>query len=55
MINRKRRFPTFAMILLILGLLWLLNSIGALIINIPWLPVILIIVAIGMIINRYQK
>jgi hypothetical protein len=53
--NKKGRtkFPTFATILLVLGLLWLLTDMNILTINIPWIPVILIIVAIGMILNRY--
>jgi hypothetical protein len=50
----KRKFPTFASILLTLGILWLLNDTNILPINIPWIPVVLIIVAIGMIVNRYS-
>jgi hypothetical protein len=49
----KRRFPTFAIILLVVGLIWLLNEINVISVNIPWIPVVLIIIAIGMIINRY--
>jgi len=52
--RRKTRFPTFAVILLIVGLLWLLNELKVITINIPWIPIILIIIAIGMIINRYK-
>ena len=51
----KKGFPTFAVILLVLAVLWLLNEIDILTINIPWLPIILAIIAIGMIVNKYQK
>ena len=49
------RFPTFAVILLVVGILWLLNELNVLAVNIPWWPVILIIVAIGWIVNSYTK
>lgn len=51
--TKKRKFPTFAVILLVVGLIWLLNELKLITINIPWIPVVLVIVAIGMIINRY--
>ena len=51
----KNRFPTFATILLIVGIMWLLNDLGIVYIKIPWIPLILIIVAIGMIYNRFTK
>ena len=50
----KRGFPTFAIILLVIGLLWLMGDLDILTINLPWIPIILIIVAVGMIINRYH-
>lgn len=51
----KRKFPTLAVILLTVAVLWLLNSIQILKIDLPWLPIILIIIATGMIVNRYSK
>jgi len=51
----KKGFPTFAVILLVLAVLWLLTEISVLIINVPWLPIIIGIIAIGMIVNKYQK
>ncbi len=48
-----KRFPTFAIILLIVGFIWLLNDLKILNVNIPWIPVILIVVASAMIYNRY--
>ena len=51
----KTRFPTFAIILLVLGLVWLLNDTKVIAINLPWIPIILIVIAIGMIFNRVSK
>lgn len=51
----KRRFPTFAIILLAIGLIWLLNDLKLITIDIPWIPVIIIIIALVMIINRVLK
>ncbi len=50
----KRRFPTFATILLLVGVVWLLSDLKLLAIPVsfPWIPAILIIVALGMISNR---
>ena len=48
----KCKFPTFAVILLVLSLLWLLSEFGVITVSIPWIPVVLIVVAIGMIFNR---
>ncbi len=51
----KKKFPAFAVILLVLALIWLLQELEYITTNVPWLPVIIIIVAIGMIINRYAR
>ena len=54
MIRQRRKFPTFAVILLALGIIWLLNELKIINININiWIPIIVIIIALGMIINRY--
>jgi hypothetical protein len=52
MIN-KRKFPILAMILLVVGIIWLLTELKIITIPIPWIPIALIIIALGMIINRY--
>ena len=52
---RRSSFPTFAVIVLVLSVLWLLNSMGVLTVEVPWLPVILIIIAIGWIIHHYSR
>jgi len=51
---RNRRFPMFAVFLLVVGIIWLLTELKIVIIPIPWIPIVLIIIAIGMIINRYM-
>lgn len=51
----KPKFPTLAVILLVVALIWLLGEMDYLTINIPWIPVVLIIIAIGMIINKYKE
>jgi hypothetical protein len=50
----NEKFPTLATILLVIGVAWLLNDTGIFFIKIPWVPLILVVVAIGMIINRYK-
>ncbi|MDP2925846.1 MAG: hypothetical protein Q8N99_05735 [Nanoarchaeota archaeon] len=53
--KNKLRFPTFAIVLLIVGVIWLLNELDILPWkDIPWIPLVLIIIAVGMIINRYN-
>jgi uncharacterized membrane protein YoaK (UPF0700 family) len=53
--KNKPKFPTLAVVLLILAVIWLINDMGYLAIKIPWIPVILIVVAVGIIINRYRE
>jgi len=50
----KTKFPTLATILLFTGIVWTIQALGYVKIDFPWLPVVLIIVAIGMIANRYK-
>ena len=52
---RGRRFPTFPVVVLVLGILWLLGDLEVLTVDVPWLPVILIMVAIGWIVNSLRK
>ncbi len=51
-----RRFPTFAVIVFVFALIWLLTDLGLIPnVDIPWLPLILLIVAFGWIINRLKN
>ncbi|MBW2982462.1 hypothetical protein KY343_06290 [Candidatus Woesearchaeota archaeon] len=49
------RFPTVAVILLVVGIVWLLSDLGIITVSIPWWPIILIVIALGWIINRYTQ
>ena len=51
----KKSFPTFAFLVLVAGVIWLLTEIGILTIDIPWLPIVVIILALGWIINHYAR
>jgi len=51
----RRGFPTFAVILLVLAVLWILTEVQVITSNIPWFPIILAIIAIGWIIDHYSK
>ena len=55
MAKEYRRFPIFWVIVLAFGLAWFFNELGIIDIDIPWLPLILIIVAIGAIFNRINR
>jgi hypothetical protein len=52
---KQKGSPTLAIILLTMGLVWLLNDLNIISVNIPWIPVILIIIAVGMIMNRINR
>ena len=51
----KKSFPTFAVIVLILSVIWMLRELNVVLWDIPWLPLILIIVSIGWIIDRRKS
>ncbi|MFA5856187.1 MAG: hypothetical protein WC867_02445 [Candidatus Pacearchaeota archaeon] len=56
MVKNNNKFPIFAAVLLVLGIVWFFNELNILPwSNIPWFPLILIVIAIGMIINRYSE
>ena len=48
-------FPTFAVIVFILAVLWILGDTGVLAVNVPWFPVIIAVIALGWIVNNYAK
>ncbi|MFW5846578.1 MAG: hypothetical protein ACOCUU_00320 [Nanoarchaeota archaeon] len=51
----KRKFPALATLLLIFGVAWLASEIYNIAIDLPWLPTILIVIAIAMIYNRLRE
>ena len=55
--NWSEEFPTFWWVVLVLAGVWFMEDMGWLGANFsfPWFPAILVIVAIGAIINRRKK
>ena len=51
----KGKFPTLAVIVLIFAVVWLVSEVYEVYVNVPWLPLILIIVALGWIFNRFNN
>lgn len=49
----KKKFPMLAVFLLVFASFWLLNELRVIDIKLPWIPIALIIIAVGMIFNRY--
>ena len=47
-------FPTFAVILLVIGVLWLLSDLGVITVDVPWVPVVLIIIALGAMCHKHK-
>ncbi|MBR9698849.1 hypothetical protein GOV09_00125 [Candidatus Woesearchaeota archaeon] len=52
---KKDKFPTFAVIILVIAVIWLLTDLGVIAINVPWIPLILIIIAVGWIADSFKK
>ena len=53
--HKKKGFPTFAVIVLVVAVIWFLSGLGYITLDIPWLPLIIGIIAIGWILNYYGK
>ena len=49
----KKAFPTFAVIVLLFAVFWLLSDLGVITVSLPWFPVIIGVIALGWIINHY--
>lgn len=52
---KREIFPTISIIILVTGILWLINELEILKIDIPWFPVVLIIIGIAGIIEFYRR
>jgi hypothetical protein len=52
---KKEIFPTISIIILVTGILWLINELEILTIDIPWFPVVLIIIGIAGIVEFYRR
>jgi len=53
--GHSKRFPVFAIFLFIIALAWLLNDLNIVSINLPWIPLALLLFAIGMLMNFYCR
>ena len=51
-VTYRRKFPVLGFIILIFASLWLLREMSVVDLRVPWLPIVLIIIAIGIIFNR---
>jgi hypothetical protein len=47
------KFPVLGVILLIVGIVWLLTELKVIVIDFPWIPVVLIVIAVALIWNRF--
>jgi len=50
--RKKFRFPVFAVIILVFSIYWFLDEVEIIHTKLPWIPVVLMIIAVGMIFNR---
>jgi hypothetical protein len=53
--RRERTFPTLGFIILLFASLWLFREMDIVDIRLPWIPVILIIISIGMIFDKLAR
>jgi len=51
----KNKFPSLALVVLIFAIVWFLSELYNVYVNIPWLPLILIIISLGWIFNRFNS
>ena len=51
----KKTFPTFALAVLIIGIVWLLNELKVIQIQIPIVPIIVVLVGLGLLYNHYKN
>lgn len=54
-VERCGGFPIFAAILFVVGVIWLLNDLNVFSVEIPWVPIVLIIVALGIFVNKWGR
>jgi len=50
--KKKRAFSSFWFFVLIIAVVWLLTELGYINIGVPWLPLIVVVVALGAFINH---
>ncbi len=50
--KRKKRFPFIGVFILVFATVWLLRETEIVESHIPWIPIILIVLGVGLILNR---
>jgi len=50
--RRRKKFPTFAFIVMIFAIVWFLSELEMINLDVPWLPLILIVISFGWVFNR---
>lgn len=53
MAKKTKTFPTFAFAVFIIAILWILTDTGVVGFDVPWLPLIIAVIALGSIIEFY--
>jgi len=55
MAKKVKAMPLFAIIVLLIGIVWLLTEMGVISADVPWLPIIMILVGLNWIYEFYKK
>lgn len=50
----RRKFPFLGVLLLVFGLSWMFEEMGIWSVNLPWIPIIVVLIAVSLIVNRYS-
>jgi hypothetical protein len=50
----SKKPPVLAWLVLVVAVLWLLNAWGVLAFELPWLPLVVVLLAIGMVWHKYK-
>jgi len=50
-----KKIPVFGILLLIIGIIWILQDFALITIDIPWVPIIVILIALAIILKRMEN
>ena len=53
--HREHVFPLAGVILLVIGIVWFLNELNVFSINVPWVPLVVIVIGISLIVHRIYR
>ena len=54
-VKKKKHPPVIIILILVAAILWLLQDLGTIATNIPWLPIIIIVAVLGKMAYIYKK